>query len=58
MQIYCLILKEKYDLLPKEDKEGLKKYIDSNTLIMNMVKIKNPNNPVKFLDAVFFKASL
>lgn len=58
LQIYCLILKEKYDLLPKEDKECLKKYIDNNTLIMNMVRIKNPNNPVKFLDAVFFKASL
>ena len=58
LQIYCLLLKEKYELLPNDDKERLKKYLNNNTLTIEEVKVKNPNNPAKFLEAVFLKATL
>lgn len=59
LQVYCLILKSTYDLLPKEDKDNLNEYINvKKSLKVENVKIKNPNNPVKYLDAILFKASL
>lgn len=59
LQIYCLILKSKYDLLPNEDKKNLEDYIkNKKTLTKEDVKIKNPNNPAKYIDAILFKASL
>lgn len=59
LQIYCLILKSKYDLLPEEDKTNLEYYInEKQTLEKEYVQIKNPNNPAKYIDAVLFKASL
>lgn len=58
LQVYCLILKEKYDIMPKVDRDNLEKYIKSNLLKKQDVEIKNPNNPAQFLDAVLFKASL
>lgn len=58
LQIYCLILKEKYDILPDEDKEVLLEYVNNQTLLIENVKIKNPNNTNDFLDAVLLKAQL
>lgn len=58
LQIYALMLLDTYNKLPKEDKENLKEYIDKNVLKIEHVKIKNPNNTVNYLDAVFFKASI
>lgn len=59
LQIYCLILKEKYDSLPDDDKKNLEHYIsDKKTLTKEDIKIKNPNNPAKYVDAILFKASL
>lgn len=57
-QVYCLILKNKYDELPSKDKENLEPYINNKILIKENVKIKNPNNPAKYLEAILFKASL
>ena len=59
LQVYCLILKNKYDELPDEYKKNLEYYInDKKNLTKENVKIKNPNNPAKYLDAILFKASL
>lgn len=57
-QVYVLITKDKYNLLPKEDKENLLEYILAGRLEKYDVEIKNPNNPAKYIDAVFFKANL
>lgn len=57
-QVYVLVTKEKYDLLPKEDKEKLLEYILAGRLQKYEVEIKNPNNPAKYIKAVFFKATL
>lgn len=57
-QVYVLMLKEKYEILPQEDKENLKQYIESGKLKGYYVEIKNPNNPAKYMDAVFFEATL
>ncbi len=52
-KIYCLMLKNKYQLLNDEDKKLL---INRSDLVnLSEVKIKNPNNPAKFIDAVFIK---
>lgn len=58
LQVYTLMLKTTYDKLPNEDKENLQKHIDSGLLEIKDVKIKNPNNTVDYLDAIFFKASI
>ncbi len=58
LQVYTLMLKTTYDKLPNEDKENLQKHIDSGLLVKNEVKIKNPNNTVVYIDAIFFKASI
>lgn len=58
LQIYCLMTKAKYDILPKVDQDNLEKYIESKLLKKQEVQIKNPNNPVQYLDAVLFEASL
>lgn len=58
LQVYTLILKDKYDKLPKKDKDNLKKYLNNKTLIMHEVDVKNPNNTANYLKAIFFKASL
>lgn len=55
LTVYCLLLKSKYDKISKSYKDNLKKYIDNGELEMEDVKVKNPNNPAKLLDAVLFK---
>lgn len=57
-QVYCLLLKEKYDALPNEDKENLNTYIETGILDLKCVKIKNPNNSEDELDGILFTASL
>lgn len=57
-QVYCLLLKDKFDKLNSDDKANLMEYINKGQLIKEDVKIKNPNNPAKFLDAVFFKMKI
>ncbi len=47
-QLICLMIKEKYDSLPNKDKEIL----DNKNVEIKDIKIKNPNNPVKLIDAV------
>lgn len=58
LKVYCLLLKDKFDKICEDDKSNLQEYINTGKLIMRDVKIKNPNNPAQFLDAVFFEANL
>lgn len=55
-KVYCLMLKDKYTSIDDKYKEVLKKYGD--ILSINDVKVKNPNNPAKFLDAIMIKIDL
>ena len=57
-QLICLLKKEKYDSLPKEDKEAIEN-LDNNNVEIKDIKIKNPNNPVQLLNAklLVFKVS-
>lgn len=57
-QVYCLMLKDKFDNICEDDKKSLEGYISNGTLIKQDVKIKNPNNPAKYIDAILYKASL
>lgn len=56
-QVYALMLKNKYDLFPDEDKKALIPYIESGMLQSQDVEIKDPNNPAKWLEGKFFKIS-
>ena len=58
LQVYCLLLKNKYDNICDDDKNNLVEYINNGKLEKIDVRIKNPNNPAQLLDAVLFKASL
>lgn len=57
-QVYCLMLKDKFDKICEDDKNNLIEYIESGKLTKQDIKVKNPNNPAKYLDAVLYKASL
>lgn len=57
-QVYCLLLKDKFDRINVDDKANLLEYINKGQLIKEDVKIKNPNNPAQFLDAIFFKINV
>ncbi len=56
-QLICLMKKEKYNSLPREDKEAIEN-IDNNNVEIKDVKIKNPNNPAQSIEAklLIFKA--
>lgn len=58
LQLYCLMLKDKFDNICEDDKNSLEGYISNGKLIKQDVKIKNPNNPAKYMDAILYKASL
>lgn len=58
LQLYCLILKDTFDKICEDDKNNLLHYIKNGKLIKQDVKIKNPNNPAKFIEAILYKASL
>lgn len=58
LQVYCLFLKSKIDKICEDDKHNIKEYINNGKLVMRNVKVKNPNNPAKYLDAILFEASL
>lgn len=58
LQVYCLFLKNKIDRICDDDKNNLQEYINNGKLTKQVVKVKNPNNPAQFLDAVLFKSSL
>jgi len=49
-QLICLMKKEKYDFLPREDKEAIKNLENENVSVQN-IRIKNPNNPIQLIDA-------
>ncbi|SFV90063.1 Type II site-specific deoxyribonuclease [hydrothermal vent metagenome] len=49
-QCIVLLKKEKYDSLPKADKEAIAT-LTNDKLTIKDVKIKNPNNPVQLMDA-------
>jgi len=49
-QLICLMKKEKYNSLPSEDKETIENLENENVLVQN-IRIKNPNNPVQLIDA-------
>ena len=49
------MLKDKIDRINNDDKENLKEYIKKGKLTKEDVKVKNPNNPAQFMDAVLFK---
>lgn len=57
-QVYCLMLKDKFDKICEDDKTNLIEYIERGKLTKQDIKVKNPNNPAKYLDAVLYKASL
>lgn len=58
LQVYCLLLKDKYDKLPQEDKKLVEDAVTKNKCEKHDVKVKNPNNPAKWLDAILLKASI
>jgi len=49
-QLICLMKKEKYESLPSEDKEAIENIENSNVVVQD-IKIKNPNNPIQLIDA-------
>jgi len=49
-QLICLLTKEKYDSLPKEDRKVLET-LDNSSVETKDIKIKNPNNPVNLIEA-------
>ncbi len=49
-QLICLMKKEKYDTLPTEDKEALEN-LNNNVAEVKDIKIKDPNNPIKLIEA-------
>jgi len=55
-QLICLMKKDKYDLLPSEDKETIENINNENVEVQD-IRIKNPNNPAQLIDAklLFFK---
>lgn len=57
-QVYTLLLKEKYDILPQENKDELNDFINMGVLKIKEVEVKNPNNPAQFLEAILLDASL
>lgn len=52
-QLICLMLKEKYDALPSQDKNELET-LDHRNITIDDVEIKNPNNPIQLIDAKLF----
>lgn len=53
--IYVLMKKETYNEI--ENKPDLSPYIDNNTLECKEIKIPDPNNPAKNLDAIMYTAT-
>ncbi|MEA1919462.1 MAG: NgoPII family restriction endonuclease [Campylobacterota bacterium] len=49
-QLICLMKKEKYNSLPREDKKTIENIENENVEVQD-IKIKNPNNPVQLIDA-------
>ena len=49
-QLICLMKKEKYVSFPSEDKEAIENIENSNVAVQD-IRIKNPNNPVRLIDA-------
>jgi hypothetical protein len=49
-QLICLMTKEKYNSLPSEDKKAIENLENKNVLVQD-IRIKNPNNPVQLIDA-------
>ncbi|MEA2048213.1 MAG: NgoPII family restriction endonuclease [Campylobacterota bacterium] len=49
-QLITLMKKEKYDLLPEEDRDAVET-MNSERIEVKDVRIKNPNNPVQLVDA-------
>jgi len=47
-QLICLLKKEKYNSLAEEDK----RILENKNIELKNIKIKNPNNPVKLIEAV------
>ena len=49
-QLICLMMKEKYNTLPVEDRKALENLNNSNVEVKD-IKIKNPNNPINLIEA-------
>jgi len=49
-QLICLMKKDKYNSLPISDKKTIEN-MNNKHIILKDIKIKNPNNPVQFIDA-------
>jgi len=54
LTVNALILKDKYNSFPVEDRENLEK-LEASGLSISDVKIKSPNNPAKLLEAKLIK---
>ena len=54
LTVNAIMLKEKYDSFPAEDRKNLENISVRNFSISN-IKIKSPNNPAKLLDAKLIK---
>jgi hypothetical protein len=48
-QLICLMKKEKYDSMPLADRQIVEN-LNNQNVIVNDVRIKNPNNPVQLMD--------
>jgi len=49
-QLICLMKKEKYDSLPREDIDTIETIENKNVEVQD-IRIKNPNNPIQLIDA-------
>lgn len=54
LTVNALILKDKYNSFPAQDRENLEK-LEASGLSISDVKIKSPNNPAKLLEAKLIK---
>lgn len=48
-QLICLMKKEKYELLPLQDRQMIEN-LNSQNVSVSDVRIKNPNNPIQLMD--------
>jgi hypothetical protein len=53
--VYAIVRSEKYNLFPKEDRNNLE---ENKKITIEDIRVKNPNNPVKKIDAKLIKMKL
>lgn len=56
-ELVAIIPTDKYNTFPNKSRDGIEKLNDKN-LIINNIKVRDPNNPAKLIDAKLIKFSL